>query len=137
MVKNRKRRVTDDLLKRMLELLTLEEYAELVEGVTTVRVDPNTFVKILVSAITDPMIKPILVEFVKNRLGSVRRARAKRELFLGIPLLSTESTLNELLAYIVYSSIPSRVRDLRDKLIDEFDHTKARHMLKAFPNSLQ
>ncbi len=70
MVKNRKRRVTDDLLKRMLELLTPEEYAELVEGVTTVRVDPNTFVKILVSAITDPALKPILVEFVKNRLAA-------------------------------------------------------------------
>ncbi len=42
-IKNRKRRVTDDLLKRMLELLTSEEYAEIVEGVTTVKVNPNTF----------------------------------------------------------------------------------------------
>jgi len=69
-IKNEKRRVTDDLLKRMLELLTPEEYVELVKGVTTVRVDPNTFVKILVSAITDPTLKPILVEFVKNGLAT-------------------------------------------------------------------
>ena len=67
-IKDRKRKVTDDLLKRMLELLTPEEYDELVEGVTTVRVNPNTFVKILVSAIIDPALKPVLAESVKNKL---------------------------------------------------------------------
>ena len=47
MVKNRKRRVTDSLLKCMLELLTPEEYAEFVEGVTAVRVDSNTLLRFL------------------------------------------------------------------------------------------
>ncbi len=31
-IKNRKRRVTDNLLKRMLELLASEKYTELVKG---------------------------------------------------------------------------------------------------------
>ncbi|MCD6084448.1 MAG: hypothetical protein J7J20_02775 [Desulfurococcales archaeon] len=78
MVKNRKRRVTDSLLKCMLELLTPEEYAELVEEVTAVRVDSNTFVKILVSAVADPALKPILVEFVKNRLAAEMLAETTR-----------------------------------------------------------
>jgi len=161
MVKNRKRRVTDSLLKRMLELLAPEEYAELVEGVTTVRVDPNTFIKILVSATTDPKLKPILVEFVKNRLAAeifaemtrytvtkqdleefrewldrqVRIREKNPELSEGISRDTASKHwkyLNYLLAYLGYSFTLSRVEDLKDELIDEFGYAIARHMLKAF-----
>ncbi|MEB2793058.1 MAG: hypothetical protein LRS41_03250 [Caldisphaeraceae archaeon] len=69
-IKNRKRRITNDLLRRMIEMLTPDEYAEPVEGVTAVKVDPNTFVKILTTAVADLTLKPILVEFVKNRLAA-------------------------------------------------------------------
>ncbi len=160
-IKNRKRRVSDELLKRMLELLIHEEYAELVEGVTTVRVDPNTFVKILVSAITDPTLKPILVEFVKNRLAAeifaetTRYTVTKQDLEefrewldrqVGIheknPELGEGITrdtaskhwkyLNDLLVYLGYSFTLSRVEDLKDELIDEFGYAIARHMFKAF-----
>ena len=161
MVKNRKRRVTDSLLKRMLELLAPEEYAELVEGVTTVRVDPNTFIKILVSAVTDPKLKPILVEFVKNRLAAeifaemtrytvtkqdleefrewldrqIRIREKNPELSEGISRDTASKHwkyLNDLLAYLGYSFTLSRVEDLKDELIDEFGYAIARHMLKAF-----
>ena len=161
MVKNRKRRVTDSLLKRMLELLTHEEYAELVEGVTTVKVDPNTFIKILASAVADPELKPILVEFVKNRLTAeifaemTRYTATKQDLeefreWLNRQVRIREKSpevsegisrdtaskhwkyLNDLLAYLGYSFTLSRVEDLKDELIDEFGYAKARHMLKAF-----
>lgn len=161
MVKNRKRRVTDSLLKRMLELLAPGEYAELVEGVTTVRVDPNTFIKILVSAVTDPKLKPILVEFVKNRLATeifaemtrytvtkqdlegfrewldrqIRIREKNPELSEGISRDTASKHwkyLNDLLAYLGYSFTLSRVEDLKDELIDEFGYAVARHMLKAF-----
>lgn len=62
----------------MLEFLTPEEYAELVEGVSIVKVDPVTFVKILASAVSDPVLKSILVEFVKNRLAAEIFAEATR-----------------------------------------------------------
>jgi len=145
----------------MLELLTPEEYAELVEGVTTVRVDPNTFVKILVSAITDPTLKPILIEFVKNRLVAeifaettkytvtkqdleefrswldrqVRIREKSPELGEGITRDTASKHwryLNELLTYLGYSFTLHRLEDLKDELIDEFGYAKARHMLKAF-----
>jgi len=160
-IKNRKRRVSDELLKRMLELLTPEEYAELVEGVTTVRVDPNTFVKILVSAITDPALKPVLIEFVKNRLAAeifaettrytvtkqdleefrewLNRQIRIREKSSGLSEGISRDTaskhwkyLNELLTYLGYSFTLQRLEDLRDELIDEFGYAKTRHMLKAF-----
>jgi len=161
MVKNRKRRVTDGLLRRMLELLTPEEYAELVEGVTTVRVDPNTFVKILVTAITGPTLKPILVEFAKNRLAAeifaetTRYTVTRQDLeefreWLDRQVRICENNLdasegvsrdtaskhwnylNELLTYLGYSFTLQRLEDLKDELIDEFGYAKARHMLKAF-----
>ena len=161
MIKNRKRGVTDSLLKRMLELLSPEEYAELVEGATTVRVDPNTFVKILVTAITDPTLKPILVEIVKNRLAAeifaeitrytvtkqdleefrewLNRQVRIREKSCGLSEGISRDTaskhwkyLNELLTYLGYSFTLQRLEDLRDELIDEFGYAKARHMLKAF-----
>ena len=46
---NRKsiRRVSDELLKYVLELLAPEESVELVEGVTSVKVDPDIFIKFL------------------------------------------------------------------------------------------
>ena len=145
----------------MLELLAPEEYAELVEGVTTVRVDPNTFIKILVSATTDPKLKPILVEFVKNRLAAeifaemtrytvtkqdleefrewldrqVRIREKSPELSEGISRDTASKHwkyLNYLLAYLGYSFTLSRVEDLKDELIDEFGYAIARHMLKAF-----
>jgi len=160
-IKNRKRRVSDELLKRMLEMLTPEEYAELVEGVTTVRVDPNTFIKVLVSAVADPQLKPILVEFVKNRLvaeilaettrytvtkqdleefreGLERQVRI-REKSAGVAEGMSRDTaskhwkyLNELLTYLGYTFTLQRLEDLADELVDEFGYAKARHMLEAF-----
>ena len=159
MVKNRERRVADSLLKRMLELLTPEEYAELVEGVTTVRVDPNTFVKILVSAVADPALKPILVEFVKNRLAAEILAETTRYTVTKQDLQEFRSVLerkvklremgakggiskdtvskywkylNDLLAYLGYSFTLQRLEDLTDELIEEFGVSLARHMTKAF-----
>ena len=158
-IKNRKRRVTDDLLKRMLELLTPEEYAELVEGVTTVRVDPNMLIKILATAVTDPMLKPILVEFVKNRLAAEILAETTRYTVTKQDLQEFRSVLerkvklremgakggiskdtaskywkylNDLLAYLGYSFTLQRLEDLTDELIEEFGVSLARHMTKAF-----
>ena len=158
-IKNRKRRVTDDLLKRMLELLTPEEYAELVEGVTTVKIDPNTFIKILVTAVTDPTLKPILVEFVRNRLAAeilaeaTRYTATKQDLEEFKQFLERQARLrernppeglskdtiykhwkylNELLSYLGYSFTLTRIEDLKDELIDVFGYAKARHMVKAF-----
>jgi len=145
----------------MLELLTPEEYAELVEGVTTVRVDPHTFVKILAAAVTDPRLKPILIEFVKNRLAAeifaemTRYTVTKQDLAefkewldrqVRIREKNPEKTeglsrdaaskhwkyLNELLAYLGYSFTLVRLEDLKDELIDMYSYAKARHMLKAF-----
>jgi len=160
-IKNRKRRVSDELLKRMLELLTPEEYAELVEGVSIVKVDPATFVKILASAVSDPVLKPILVEFVKNRLAAEIFAEATRYTVTQQDLdefrewldrqvrirekssklsegMSRDTAskhwkyLNELLAYLGYTFTLDRLEDLRDELVDEFGYAKARHMVKAF-----
>ena len=160
-IKNRKRRVSDELLRRMLEMLTPEEYAELVEGVTTVRVDPNTFIKVLVSAVADPELKPILVEFVKNRLVAeilaettrytvtkqdleefrewLERQVRIREKSAGVTEGMSRDTaskhwkyLNELLTYLGYTFTLQRLEDLADELVDEFGYAKARHMLKAF-----
>jgi len=70
----------------VLELLTPEKYAELVESVATIRVDSNMFAKILVSAITDSTLKPVPIEFVKNKLvakiftETARYIVAKRDL---------------------------------------------------------
>ena len=158
MVKNRKRRVTDDLLKRMLELLTPDEYAELVEGVSLVKVDPDTFVKILSSAITDPVLKPVLVEFVRTRLASEIFAEASRYTVTKDDLVEFRKVLerkvkvrergarggivrdtankhwkyiNELLTYLGYSFTVERLEDLTEELIEEFGVAKARHMIKA------
>ncbi len=161
MIKNRKRRVTDGLLKRMLEMLTVEEYSELVGDIESVKVDPDTFTKILESALTDPVLKSILIEFVKSRLAAeilaettkytvteqdlkefqewleqqVRIREKSSEPSAGISkdtALKHWKYLNELLAYLGYSFTLDRLEGLRRELIDKFGYAKTRHMLKAF-----
>ena len=157
-IKNRRRRVTDDLLRRMLELLTPEEYAELVEGVELVRVDPSALVKILVTALSDPALKPILVEFARNRLAAEILAETTRYTVTRQDLeefkawlerqarlrsigpeegLARDTVnrhwkyLNEVLSYLGYSFTLQRLEDLKDELVDEYGCAKARHMIKA------
>ena len=161
MIKNRKRRITDSLLARMLEMLTVEEYSELVGDIESVKVDPDTFIKILETALTDPVLKSILIEFVKSRLVAEILAEATKytvteqdleefrewleqqvklreknpESSVGISrdtALKYWKYLNELLAYLGYSFTLDRLEDLRNELIDKFGYAKARHMLKAF-----
>ncbi len=63
-IKNRKARVTDAVLAKMLEYLTLEEFTKLTGRYVVEKVEQHTVVQVLKAALADPNLRWLVIDIV-------------------------------------------------------------------------
>lgn len=68
--KNRKAKVTDTTLARMLEFLTLEEFTKLTGKYVVEKVEPHTVVQVLKAALANPDLRWLVVDIVLKEVGA-------------------------------------------------------------------
>ncbi len=63
-IKNRRVRVSDNVLSRLLEYLTAEELAELTGVYTIEKVEPHTLIQVVKAGLADPRLRDIVIDIV-------------------------------------------------------------------------
>ena len=147
-IKRGKLPISDDLLKKLLSYLTIDEYVKLVgNGLNVEEATVNDIVKVVKRALKDPKFREVLLEYLQQYLGEYIRASSriyvvtKDDIEKFIKILKSqgrcEKTIKEHLRYLTKALSklknrlePDNIRELIAELMEENIYV-ARDTVKA------
>ena len=147
-IKNRKAKVTDTTLAKMLEFLTLEEFAKLTGKYVVEKVEPHTVVQVLKAALADPDLRWLVVDIVLREVGAEIREFRDTYRVTDEDLRKFEKTISKLsrktreeyraiydaLKDLNFELTPDKLREYVEELVEEHREKHPsipRHVAKA------